>query len=139
MNIKPISDIASKWARRAGSASQEYSSGVSNPRTDWKAATLAGEKNYEAGVTASIGRKAYGKGVSAAGTEKWQRRAKELGGARFASGVQASESEFSTGFAASHAALSSLTLPPRGMAGDPSNMNRVSAISTALRAKKLAK
>lgn len=136
---KSLQDTSSKWARRAGSASQEYSEGVSNPRRDWKSSTLAGEKNYEMGVQAAIGRKSFGSGVSKAGTEKWQSRSKELGGARFASGVQASESAYNAGFAPYHSVLSSLALPPRGAKGDPSNMARVAAVTGALRAKKLAK
>ena len=136
---KSLSDTAAKWARRAGSASQEYTEGVSNPRRDWKTATANGEKNYETGVQAAIGRKAFSSGVNKAGTEKWQKRAKELGGARFASGVQASESNYNTGFGPYHAVLSSLQLPPRGSKGSPENLARVNAVANALRAKKVSK
>ena len=137
--IKSLSDTASKWARRAGSASQEYTEGVSNPRRDWKTATTASEKNYETGVQAAIGRKAFASGVNKAGTEKWQSRAKELGSARFASGVQASEGAYNTGFAPYHSVLSSLQLPPRGSKGSPENLNRVAAVANAMRTKKVSK
>lgn len=137
-NIKSLSDTSSKWSRRSGSAGQEYTEGVSNPRRDWKSATLGAEKNFVSGMQSAISRGAFGKGVTKAGTEKWQKRAIELGGARFATGVQASESEYNTGFAPFHQVLSSLNLPPRGSKGSPENLNRVAAVANALRAKKMA-
>ena len=139
MQVKNLSDTASKWARRAGSASQEYSEGVSNPRRSWEQATKASEKNYEAGVNAAIGRKAFGKGVGEAGDAKWQQRSQELGSARFSSGVQASEGAYNEGFAPYLQTLQSITLPPRGSKGSPENLNRVAAVANALRAKKVGK
>ena len=137
--IKSLSDTASKWTRRAGSASQEYSAGVASPRRSWEQSTKAAEKNFEAGVQAAIARKAFGKGVGAAGDSKWQSRSQELGSARFSSGVQASEGSYNEGFGPYHQVLSSLSLPPRGSKGSPENLNRVAAVANALRAKKVSK
>src|SRR3990167_3009123 len=137
--VKSMSDTSSKWVRRAGSASQEYSEGVSNPRRSWEQSTKASEKNYESGVQAAISRKAFCKGVSDAGDSKWQSRSQELGAARFSSGVQASESAYNEGFAPYHQALSSITLPPRGSKGSPENLNRVAAVANLLRSKKVGK
>ena len=139
MQTKSLQDVSAKWARRAGSASQEYTEGVQSPRRDWKNATVAAEKNYETGVVQAIGRKAFASGVNKAGTEKWQRRALELGGARFSSGVQAAEGDYNSGFAPYLSVLASLTLPPRGSKGSPENLNRVAAVANALRAKKVSK
>ena len=74
MQTKSLGDTSSKWNRRAGSASQEYSEGVANPRRSWEQSTKASEKNYESGVTAAISRKAFSKGVTEAGDSKWQSR-----------------------------------------------------------------
>ena len=138
-NIKSMGDTSQKWVRRAGSASQEYSEGVSNPRRSWEQSTKAAEKSYVSGVQASISRGAFGKGVSEAGDSKWQSRSQELGAGRFSSGVQASESAYQEGFAPYHQTLSSLSLPPRGSKGSPENLNRVAAVANALRAKKVGK
>ncbi|MFQ5751669.1 MAG: hypothetical protein ACE5HI_06680 [bacterium] len=137
--IKNLNDSASKWARRAGSASREYTEGVSNPRRDWEQATKAGEKNYEKGVQDAISRNAFGKGVAEAGTQKWQDRSVELGSARYSSGVQASENEYEQGFAPYHQRLASINLPPRGSKGSPENLRRVEAVANALRAEKVGK
>ena len=131
--IKPLSTIAEKWERRASSAGQEYSEGVASPRRSWAASTKAAEPAYEQGIQGAISRKAFGKGVDKAGDNKWQTRSQELGGARFASGVVASQNEYVKGFTKYHQVLSSLSLPPRGAKGSPANLQRVSAVTTALR------
>ena len=138
MQVKSLSDTSSKWNRRASSATQEYSAGVASPRRSWEASTKASEKNYEAGVQAAITRKAFGKGVGAAGDSKWQSRSQELGSGRFASGVQASENAYNEGVAPYHQVLSSLTLTPRGSKGSPENLNRVAQVANALRQKKVS-
>lgn len=136
---KSLQDTTSKWSRRAGSASQEYTEGVNSPRRPWAAATQAAEGNYEQGVQASIARKSFGKGVAKAGDAKWKERASSLGGARFASGVAASENEYSKGFAPYLSVLSSLQLPPRGAKGSPANIQRVASVANALRLAKTGK
>ena len=133
VQVKPLSSIGSKWNRRAGSAGQEYVEGVQSPRRAWAASTQASEKNYVTGVQAAISRGAFGKGVQQAGDAKWQSRAQELGGARYGSGVAASQGNFETGFQKYHQALSSLALPPRGAKGSPENLQRVAAVANALR------
>lgn len=136
---KSLSDTTAKWGRRAGSAGQEYADGVQSPRRSWAAATQAAEVNYEQGVQASIGRKSFGKGVAKAGDAKWKDRATTLGSARFASGVAASENEYSKGFAPYLSVLAGLTLPPRGAKGSPQNLARVAAVANALRNAKTGK
>jgi hypothetical protein len=137
--IKPLGSIAEKWNRRASSATQEYTDGVGAPRKPWAAATQAAEGSYEQGVQASISRKAFGKGVAAAGDAKWSSRAKELGSGRYASGVAAGQSAYQTGFTPYFNAISNLSLPPRGAKGSPANLQRVAAVATALRNVKTSK
>lgn len=137
-NVKPLGATAEKWNRRASSAGTEYSEGIASPRRPWAAATQAAESSFEQGVQAAIGRKAFGKGVSRAGDAKWRERAETLGSGRFASGVSASQDEYSKGFQKYHAVLSGLNLPPRGAKGSPANLQRVAAVATALRNAKTA-
>jgi len=97
--IKSLEEIKEKWVRVTGQRADDYRKGIDSPKKDWAAATKAAEPAYEAGVQASIGRKAFGKGVDEAGTGKWQKKAKELGTARFAPGVAAAKEEYGKGFA----------------------------------------
>lgn len=136
-NIKPLDRTAAKWARVSAGASNEYLEGVQNPRADWATQTKAAESNYDKGVTAAIARGAFGKGVSRAGTEKWQRNAIELGPSRYATGVQNAQSAYADGFAPYQAVIAALTLPKRGPKGSPENIQRVAVIAKALHDKKL--
>jgi len=130
-------NAAEKWTRVTPQRTDDYIQGVQNPRTSWSQATQAAEKNYEAGVQESIQQKRFGKGVQKAGDGKWQKNAIELGGARFGQGVQAGASNYAQGFAPYQQIIDSTTLPPRYAKGDPRNLDRVKAISSALRKRKI--
>ena len=138
MNIKSVDVIAKKYSTRGGAAAQDYSDGVKSPRTPWAAATTAAASSYAQGVQAAIGNGSFTKGVAAAGDEKWSRKATSVGAQRYAPGVQAAAPDFAKGVAPFIDTLRNLTLPPRGPKGDPGNINRVQAIATALRQKKIS-
>lgn len=135
--IKPLDRTAAKWARVSSGASNEYLEGVKNPRADWEEQTRNAEPAYEAGIQAAISRKAFGKGVSKAGTKKWQEKSITLGPARYATGVQAAQAAYRDGFAPYREVIANLTLPARGPKGDPNNLQRVAIIAKALHEKKL--
>lgn len=131
--VPSIARVAQKWARRAGSAGQEYAEGVAMTPKSWQGATTAATKNYDAGVQAAIGRGAFAKGVNKAGDAKWKRGATEKGPARFAQGVQVAEQDYSGAMAPYLEAIGRVDLPPRGPVGSAGNFARVVAIGTALR------
>lgn len=133
-NIRPIEQSAEKWTRRAGVAQQDYVAGVENPRTSWSAAAQAAGASYRAGVTAAASAGRFEAGVKAAGDERWRSGARNKGPGRFAEGVQLSSGEWQRGFAPYQATISSLTLPPRGPKGSAANLQRVTAVTQALRA-----
>jgi hypothetical protein len=132
MKIRDIASIARKWKERASGATADYEAGVKDPAVPWATAAAAAEPNYEAGVTKSISQKLFGKGVRAAGNEKWYNRIIEVGLSRYAPGIAASEDEYQKGFGPYQAAIASLTLPPRGPKGDPKNIERVRVIAQKL-------
>jgi hypothetical protein len=135
-NIKDTSKVAAKWARVTPQRTEDYDDGISNPAADWATNTKAAEARWKDGVTKAASRNAFGKGVSGAGSEKWQRRSKEIGTRRWGEGVQVAKSDYEAGFKPYADTISSTTLPPRYPKGDPRNLDRVKAIATALRAKK---
>lgn len=136
--VKSAEAASAKWQRRAGNAGPEYEEGVRNPRADWATETKAAAPSYSAGVTKAVQEKRYERGVSKAGTAKWQKNAVEKGPTRYAEGVRLSGDAYTTGTAPYLAVLSGLQLPPRGPKGDPKNIDRVRAVSEALHAKKNA-
>lgn len=71
--------------------------------------------------------------MNAAGTEKWSKKAKDLGVRRWPEGVAAAKPDYQAGMAKVIAAIEGTTLPPRFPAGDPRNYERVKAIGEAVR------
>lgn len=136
--IASTSEIAAKWGTVTPGRSSYYSEGVANPKADWKTNTLAAVSAYQQGIQASITNKSYEKGVSAAGTTKWQEKATTIGTARYASGVSAAQGDYEAGFAPFRDVIANTALPARKATGDPSNIERVTKLATALHAKKVS-
>jgi len=134
--IRSVDLIATKWAEVTPMRAGDYASGIASPRRSWCAATKAAEKSYEEGVTKSIGRKAFGSGVTKAGDEKWSRKASTRGVANWGPGVADAKGDYAAGFAPYQAAISACMLPPRYARRDPRNLARVKAIVDCLIAKK---
>lgn len=126
--IKSVSDIAKKWSTVTPQRTEDYTTGVQNPRKSWAANTKAAESAYEAGVQKAVTKKSFGKGVSAAGDSKWQEGATTKGVARWGAGVAGSGSNYEAGFAPYASAIASTTLPPRYAKRDPRNLERVRAV-----------
>jgi hypothetical protein len=135
-HIRSIDAIANKWADVTPMRSGDYAAGIANPRRSWAAATKAAEKSYEDGVSKAVSRKAFGKGVTKAGDEKWLRKATTNGVRNWGPGVSEAKGDYASGFAPYHAAISAVQLPPRYAKRDPRNLNRVKAVVDALVAKK---
>jgi len=138
MKIRSVEDIAAKYARVTPGRSTDYSEGVKSPKKDWKAETVAAKDAWAQGVTEAAGAGRFEKGVSKVGTEKWQRKAVEVGSTRWGAGVTAAKDDYKTGFAPFQSVIAALELPAKGPKGDPRNFDRVVKIGTALHAKKIA-
>lgn len=136
MNIRSTADIANKWKNVTPGRSTEYEAGVTNPLGDWEKATLAAAGSQKAGITQALAQGRFEKGVKKAGNSTWSERTKLLGVRRWGEGVSVSGDRYAKGFDPYQAVIAATTLPPRGPAGDPMNIKRVSAISEALAKKK---
>lgn len=133
--IRAIDVISKKWAEVTPQRAGDYEAGIRAPRRSWKQATMNAEGSYEDGVRQSISRKAFGKGVSRAGDEKWQRKSLTRGVPNWGPGVADAEGDYAAGFAPYRDAIAAVKLPPRFARRDPRNLNRVKAINDALIAK----
>jgi hypothetical protein len=131
--VKNLSQVVEKWKRRASSASEEYRIGVETTPKSWAGAAAAAKAAYTTGITESIARNDYEKGVAKAGDAKWKDRASKLGPSRFSQGVNESEGAYSSGVAPVLAAIGAVDLTPRGPVGSESNYSRSAAIGKALR------
>ena len=134
--IKDLQKIKDKWGRVTPQRTQDYEEGIRDPRLDWATAAKAAEDRYKEGVTKAAQRGAYGKGVAAAGSSRWQERSLSVGPGRFAEGVAQSVDRYADGFAPFAQVIASTNLPPRFPKGDIRNLERVKVIAQALRKKK---
>lgn len=135
--IKSASEIADKWSRVTPGRSSDFQSGVTSPKKDWATSAKAAEGSYEAGVTTAIGNKRFSKGVDKAGTGKWKDKTLAVGVSRWGPGVTAAVDDYEKGFAPYRDVIEKTTLPPRRMAGDPANIDRVRVLAAALNAAKV--
>ena len=136
--IRSVEKIAEKWSSVTPGRATQYREGVANPLRDWSTEAANAEGSYEAGIQAAMSRKAFAKGVKRVGTDKWKRKAVDVGTVRWGPGVSAARPDYEAGFAPYAGVISSVKLPPRGAKGDPRNLERVGAIANALHAKKVS-
>jgi hypothetical protein len=131
--VKDAATVAAKWSQRASAAGAAYTAGVNGTQKDWATDTAAAAPSWGAGVQAAVSNGSFARGVQAAGTAKWKTKAANVGAARYPQGVTAAQPYYQAGITQVLQVLSGLTLPARGPKGDPGNINRVSAVTTALR------
>ena len=137
--IRNMAKIKEKWTRVTPMRSEDFRLGVESPRRDWATQAIAQKETWKMAITDAAAKDMFAKGITAAGTGKWKEKALAKGPGRFAEGVMMAGPDFEKGFAPFAEVIASTVLPPRFPKGDPRNIARVSAIATALRAKKIGK
>lgn len=138
IQTKDINTIASKWSSRAQAAGPDYTAGVKGTQKDWAGLTAAASDSWGAGVSQAVSDGRFAKGVTAAGTPKWQNAAVNKGGQRYPQGVAQGQPAYVNGFTPFLSVIQNTNLPPRSPRGSPNNIQRVSAIDAALHAKKIS-
>lgn len=132
MKTKSASETGRKWSRVTPDRTQDYEDGVRNPVRDWESETLAAEENYEEGIRKSITNKSFGKGVKKTGTAGQKQATIEKGIPRWPEGVRLAEDKMVAAMEPVIKVLEGIKLPPRYPKGDPRNLKRVEAVTSAL-------
>ena len=130
--IKSLSAIRDKWTRVTPMRTEDYKLGVQSPKRDWEQETLAAADNWKAGVDAAQAKGLFSKGVTKAGSKKWQRKSLDVGPGRFAEGVYKGGDDYASGFAPYREAIARVELPPKFPRRDPRNLERVRRVVEAL-------
>lgn len=133
--IKSIQAIQEKWGRVTPTRTEDYTLGIKNPKRDWAQAASAAKESHKAAMVAAASADSYSKGVTKAGTARWQDKAMRKGPGRFAEGVVIAAPDYGAGFAPYAETIKATTLPVRFPRGDLRNLERVKVISQALRKK----
>ena len=135
--IKSIAAIQEKWGRVTPQRSEDYTLGIKNPKRDWAGAAAAAKETHKAAMVTAASNDSYAKGITRAGTAKWQEKAIKKGPSRFSEGVIIAAGDYAAGFQPYADAIKATTLPPKFPRGDIRNLDRVKVISQALRKKKM--
>lgn len=136
--VATIEEITKKWLEITPTRVSYYEAGINTPDEDWATNTIAAMGAYKGAVQAAdIGRRFAG-GVKKVGTEKWKRKALELGVDRYGPGVLAAGDDYKAGFAPFIEVIEGTDLPDRKPRGDPANIERVKKLADALFKKRLA-
>ncbi len=138
IEVPSTSEVAKKWAEVTPGRSAYYEAGVRSPKYDWESRTLAAKSAYKAAISAADIGERFAGGVKAAGSEKWARKAVDVGVSRFGPGVRAATDDFGSGISPYLDELGRVDLPDRAPRGDPANLRRVEVVATALHKKRLA-
>lgn len=138
IRVKPIDQSATKWSRNASAASAEYAQRAEESSDAWSSNTQAAAQTYHQAVSAAGVMERFRRGVGRAGGEKYARKIRDVGASRYGPGVQAAETDWQSGFAPFSQTIAGLTLPQRRPRGDPGNLQRVSTVTSALHARRLA-
>lgn len=127
--VQDTAKLTQKFVTRATQAQGDYTDGVKASGNDWQAGASAAEPNYEAGVQAAIGRKAFSKGVAKAGAGLYVERASTLGAQRYPTGVGAAGNRWAANSAPYLDAGRQPLRTPRRPRGDPGNAARSAEMS----------
>jgi hypothetical protein len=132
MEIKSLARIKEKWTRVTPMRTEDYKLGVQSPRRDWQASAVAAKESHKAAMATAAAADSFAKGITKAGTGKWQSKALAKGPGRFAEGVMVGGDDYEKGFAPAREVLEKTLLPPRFPRRDPRNIARVSTGNAAL-------
>jgi len=137
IKIRDAAASAKKFTVNAGNAQTAYAAGVATAGPTWAANTKAAADTWQQGVQQAAAQNRFANGVNQSSQNKFQTRASGVGPSRYNVGVTGAGDAWQNGTQPYLNVLASLTLPARGVKGSPQNIQRVSAVADALRAKKL--
>lgn len=132
--MKTAAASAQKFVDRAAAASGDYVSGAQSTTKDQAALAVAAAPIYAQAVQAAITKGSYAKGLQKSGKGAWLEGVTKKGADRFASGVSTSMQKYAQNSAPFDSARGAASSLPRGLKGSETNLARVKAVVTALRA-----
>ncbi len=131
IRIKPIETLKTKYKNKTAAAGPDYTAGVTNPRRDQKASTIAANDTFKAAITEAVADDRFLKGVEATPDRKWAENAVKIGAPRYPVGTANAVDAWGTGVAPILSALASVPDLPRGVKGSEQNFQRQRAYANA--------
>lgn len=138
IKVKPVAEVRDKWLDVTPGRASYYEKAASVAGSDWEKGATEASGAFKAGITAPNIEAMYKGGIKRAGAAKYERKVKDVGVARFSTGVSVAGPDFESGVAPFLDEISKITLDPRQPRGAEANLGRVRAITIVLHKKRLA-
>ena len=138
ITVKSAANVAQKWAEVTPGKAGYYEAEAPQAGEAWEANTILAGGTYKAALSVAGIEKRFVGGVKRAGAEKFARKVREVGVARYGPGVAAAQADMASGIAPYLDVLAGLDLPDRGPRGSPANYAIVEKVGSALHKKRLA-
>jgi hypothetical protein len=123
---------ASRWVRRAGQASVDYTDGAMATTRSQSGAARAARAVWVQQMTNPATADRWARGLERSGDDGWRSGVRDKGSQRYGPGVAASEARFGGRIGRILAAIASVEIPARGLPGSDGNFQRSRAIGMQL-------
>lgn len=138
LTVKSAQASGEKLVQRAQAASSEYAINAVAAAEKQAAAVQASGAAFAQAISAAGMKERYLRGSAKAGAAKYARKVREVGADRFSGGTAAGKSDYIANVEPYLSIIAGLTLPARQPRGSAANIQRVTAVTSALNAKRLA-
>jgi len=139
IQIKDVGTLQAKYTNRAVNAVSDYKAGVMAPRASQSQSAIAAAPTWQSAVSSSAALARFKAGLNAAGDAGWQAGASGKGANHYPDGVRAGAAKWGTNVQPYLAAISSLSLPTKGIRGSDANIQRVTMVAQTLHQLKLTR
>jgi hypothetical protein len=119
------SDAAQRHSEAGLRLSDRYSKGVTGKGGRWQSGAAGAQKNYNDGIQQSISKGSYAKGVSKAGSSKYDHGVTTKGVRNWGPGMSDSAQAYTTGVSKVAGLWSQALSTPRGPKRSPANLQRM--------------
>ena len=138
IKVKSADEVSRKWGEVTPGRSAYYEAGAGVAGADWEKNAAAAAGAYRSAVTAPNIEAMFKGGIKRAGGTKYERKVKDVGVARFGTGVTAAIEDMKAGIAPMLETIAAVTLPARQPRGTEANWRRSIEVGMALHKKRLA-
>lgn len=136
--VVPIDEATSLWEQNASRSAEVMARRAEASAEEWARETQASGDIWHQAVSAPGARTRFLRGAARAGAAKFARKIREVAATRYPQGIAAAVSDYRAGVEPYLQTIAGITLPQRRPRGDPGNIRRVEAVTTALHNKRMA-
>jgi hypothetical protein len=134
--IKDVNTLQAKYLSRGSNAASDYVAGVMAPKASQSQSAVAAAPLWQQAVSSPGALARFKSNLSKSGDAGWQAGATGKGKDNYPAGIRRGAPKWAANVGPYLAVISGLSLPPKGIRGSDANIARVSAVATALHAKK---